>query len=252
MSRGAEARRQASFRFYAELNDFLPSEQRGREQVHRFLGRPAVKDAIEALGVPHTEVEVILIGGHSVGFDERLTGGERVSVYPVFESLDVSPVLRLRPEPLREPRFVLDQHLGKLARLLRLLGFDSLYRNDYEDAEIVRVALAERRIILTRDRGLLKRGDVTHGYWLRSTAPREQARELLERFDLRGRVQALRRCVACNTEVHAVAKEAIAERLPPKTREHYDEFWLCDGCGRVYWRGSHYARLLEIIRTLTS
>jgi hypothetical protein len=137
----------ASFRFYAELNDFLPRAQRHTTFPYHFTGTPAVKDAIEAAGVPHPEVDLILVNGMSVAFDYPLRDGDRVAVYPVFESFDISPIVHLRPQPLRETKFILDVHLGKLAKHLRMLGFDTLYRNDYQDPDIIATALRERRII---------------------------------------------------------------------------------------------------------
>ena len=134
--------RSASFRFYEELNDFLPRENRKRAFDYAFNGTPAVKDAIEAIGVPHTEVDLILVDGVSVGFAHLLQGGERVAVYPTFERLDISPLNRLRPQPLREPRFILDVHLGKLARYLRLAGFDAAYGDEADDAAIAARAAA--------------------------------------------------------------------------------------------------------------
>ena len=142
----------AEFRFYALLNDFLPPAQRKRTMHYRFSGHPGIKDPIEVFGIPHTEVELIIVNGQSVGFDYQLQAGDRVAVYPVFKSLDINPLVRLREKPLRDPRFILDVNLGKLAKRMRLLGFDSLYRNDYNDAEIVNFAVNEQRIVLTRDR----------------------------------------------------------------------------------------------------
>src|SRR5262252_902960 len=136
MARPAKGDHEATFRFYAELNDFMPPLQRAVERRYRFDGGPSVKDAIEAQGVPHTEVELILANGVAVGFDYHLRSGDRIAVYPVFETLDVAPLVRLRDRPLREIRFVLDVHLGKLARWLRLVGFDASYRTDLEDSEI--------------------------------------------------------------------------------------------------------------------
>lgn len=143
-----------------------------------------MKDAVEALGVPHTEVDLILLNGVSVGFDEALHDGDRVAVYPVFEAIDVAGLTRLRPEPLRVVRFVADVHLGTLARYLRLLGFDTLWRNDLDDDEIIDLSLAEKRIILTRDRGILRTGRVSHGYRLRATQPLLQLEEVVRRLDL--------------------------------------------------------------------
>ena len=177
---------QVTFRFYAELNDFLPPPRRMVSFTHTFAGSVSVKDMIESLGVPHTEVDLILANGRSVDFTYLVAGGDRLSVYPVFESLDITPVLRVRPQPLRQTRFVLDTHLGRLASYLRLLGFDTLYRNDYADEELAHISSREKRILLTRDRGLLKRSEVTHGYCLRSTVSAEQLREVVQRFDLAG------------------------------------------------------------------
>ncbi|MGH8502586.1 MAG: Mut7-C RNAse domain-containing protein [Gammaproteobacteria bacterium] len=240
----------AYFRFYEELNDFLPLERRKVGFEYAFAGRPAVKDAIEALGVPHTEVELILIDGESVGFSASLSDGARVSVYPMFESLDITPLLRARPRALRVSRFVLDTHLGRLARNLRLLGFDAWYRNDYDDAELARICETERRILLTRDRGLLKRSAVSHGYYMRETQPRQQAREVLRRFDLYRAARPFTRCLDCNGEVTPVDKDEIAHWLEPNTRRYFDRFWRCECCRRVYWRGSHYARMRRLVQAL--
>ena len=227
----------AEFRFYEELNDFLAPALRKRAFAYAFNGTPSVKDAIEAIGVPHTEVDLVLVDGESVDFTRRLAGGERVAVYPVFERLDISPVTRLRARPLRLTRFVLDVHLGKLARYLRLLGFDTLYRNDYDDAAIIGLARGESRIILTRDKGLLKHGAVTHGYWVRATAPRQQLAEIVRVFDLGGSARPFTRCIRCNGELQRVPKSAVAERLPPRVRAHFEEFVQCPTvCRRVLAR----------------
>jgi len=240
----------AHFRFYEELNDFLPPERRKVGFEHAFAGRPAVKDVIEALGVPHTEVDLILMNGESVDFPSPLMDGAHVSVYPMFESLDITPLARVRPRPLRTSRFVLDVHFGALARYLRLLGFDSWYRNDSPDAELARICQAEKRILLTRDRELLKRSVVTHGYYVRKTHPRRQAREVVKRFDLGRAARPFTRCLDCNGGVKAVNKKAILDRLEPKTRCHFDRFWQCEGCQRIYWQGSHYDRLQLVVEGL--
>lgn len=242
----------AVFRFYEELNDFLPRERRKVEFVYPFERRASIKDVIEALGVPHTEVELILVDGESVDFGYILRDGDRVSVYPMFEALDVNPLLRLRPQVLREPRFVLDAHLGRLARYLRLLGFDTLYRNDYDDATLAAISAGEHRILLTRDRGLLKRRIVTHAYFVRADCPRDQLREVCARLDLRRLIRPFHRCARCNGLLEAVAKERIAERLAPKTLCYYDRFLQCAGCGQIYWRGSHYPRLRCLLAEATA
>lgn len=240
-------RSRADFRFYEELNDFLAPALRKRTFAYAFNGTPSVKDAIEAIGVPHTEVDLVLVDGVSVDFTRRLRGGERVAVYPVFERIDISPLTRLRAPPLRQTRFVLDVHLGKLARYLRLLGFDTCYRNDYDDAAIVELALAESRIILTRDVGLLKHGAVTHGHWVRATAPREQLAEVVRALDLAGSARPFTRCLRCNGELQRVPASAVAERVPPRVRARFAEFVQCRECAAVYWPGSHHGRLCRIV-----
>ncbi|HEX6997110.1 MAG TPA: Mut7-C RNAse domain-containing protein [Gammaproteobacteria bacterium] len=243
----APVERAAEFRFYAELNDFLPPEHRRRTFTRTFTGNPSVKDTIEALGVPHTEIDLILVNGRSVGFEHRLAGGERVAVYPMFERLDVSPATRLRPRPLRVTRFVLDVHLGTLARYLRLAGFDTVWRNDLDDDEIIEISLRERRIILTRDRGLLRHGRVTHGYWLRATDPLEQLEEVVHALHLAGCLEPFARCLECNGLVEPVDAAAVAALVPAGVWSETRRFTRCRGCGQVYWVGSHQPRLEAVI-----
>lgn len=241
---------QATFRFYAELNDFLPPVRKQVAFAYAFTGHPSIKDAIEALGVPHTEVDLILANGVSVDFEYHLQEGDCISVYPVFESIDIAPLLRVRPEPLREPRFVLDTHLGRLAAYLRMLGFDAVYQNDSDDATLASISSRERRILLTRDRGLLKRGQVTHGYCVRAITPRAQLQEILRRFDLTSSILPFSRCMRCNGLLQSVPKEEILDQLPPRTRDIFDGFKRCASCSRIYWRGSHFERMQRIIAEL--
>lgn len=237
----------AWFRFYAELNDFLPSARRQTRFAYLFTLPESVKHAVEALGVPHTEVDLILVDGQAVDFTYLLQDGDEISVYPMFESLDIAPLARLRPEPLRQPRFVLDAHLGRLAAYLRLLGIDTLYRNDYPDPELARISQQEGRILLTRDRGLLKRNQVTRGYCLRSEQPRAQMLEVVRRFDLRRSFQPYRRCLRCNGLLEPVDKQAVLDLLPERTRQFYELFFRCQVCGQVYWKGSHYRHMQALV-----
>lgn len=238
------------FRFYEELNDFLPPDKRKKSFDYSFKGNPAVKDAIEALGIPHTEVDLIVANGQSVGFDYKLKHGDGISVYPMFESIDITPIIKLRKKPLRKSAFVADVHLGKLTGLLRLFGFDTEYDKENDDAEIVRKSTRENRIILTRDRQLLQRKEVTHGYCIRSTAPDAQLKEVLERFDLYSRIKEFHRCTMCNHVIYPVDKSKIRYRLKPKTAMYFDEFYICPGCERIYWKGSHYKKLKNKIERL--
>jgi uncharacterized protein with PIN domain len=237
-------------RFYEELNDFLAPSRRKVEFEHCFERRASVKDVIESLGVPHTEIELILVNGASVDFSYVVKDGDRISVYPVFERLDVSPLVRLRDAPLREPRFVVDCNLGRLARYLRLLGFDCLYQNDFSDGDVARTSQEQQRIVLTRDRRLLHRKIITRGLFVRAEHPREQVREVLQRLDLYNLARPFSRCTRCNGLLEATAKEAVDHQLQPKTRRYYDQFLQCTRCGQVYWRGSHHQRATHLIEEL--
>lgn len=241
---------QAYVRFYAELNDHLPPEQRFQTLDKQFFVSPAVKDMVESFGVPHAEMELISVNGNSVDFSYPVRDRDRIAVYPVFEALDVAPELRIRREPLREPRFVLDVHLGKLAACLRMLGFDTVYRNCASDAELASISRDEKRILLTRDRGLLKRSEVTHGYWLREINSRRQAAEILGRFDLQRFVRPFTRCLACNGEIVAAEKRSVREQVPERIWNRSDGFRRCLQCGRVYWQGSHHVHMLDRIAEL--
>ncbi len=242
--------RTAVFRFYEELNDFLPVRKQKQEISLEFEGSPSVKDAIECLGVPHTEVDMILVNGEAVGFSHLLSGNERIAVYPCFESLDISGVTGLRPRGLRQTRFILDVHLGKLARYLRLVGFDSVYEKDYDDREIARRSVSEKRILLTRDVGLLKYKDITHGYWLRSQQALIQLREVLERFDLYSSLCPFSRCMECNSLIEKISREEALEYIPPKTRTYFTDFYRCSGCRKIYWEGSHYDRMKHLVEEI--
>jgi len=238
----------AQLRFYEELNDFLPEALRKRDIEVPIDRSRSVKDAIESLGVPHPEVDLILVDGKSVGFEHLLRGGERVSVYPMFERLDISPLNRLRPRPLRDPRFIADVHLGKLARHLRMAGFDVLWANDWDDDFIVARSAGERRTILTRDKGMLRRSDVERGYFVRATESEAQLGEVLSALQLEALVEPFTRCRECNSLLEDVAKAEVEERLPPKVRGFYERFKRCPGCGRIYWEGTHFARMRGVMQ----
>ena len=237
-------------RFYEELNDFLPNEKRKVCFEHKYIDRTSVKDVIESLGVPHTEVDLILVSGKSVGFDYLINVGDDISVYPVFESLDITKIQCLRPKPLRTPKFIADVHLGKLTRYLRMMGFDVLYKNNFDDDEIVNLSLTEKRAILTRDRGILKRGKVTHGYWIRSTKVQEQVVEVIKRFDLKNIIKEFSRCIDCNSLLIKTDKENILNELPPKVASSQEEFHRCPACKKNYWKGTHHQKMLTFIKNI--
>jgi uncharacterized protein with PIN domain len=241
-----------TIRFYEELNDFLPQHMRKRDIDFTFSGRRSVKDLIEYFGVPHVEVDLILVGGMSVDFGYIIETGDRISVYPVFESFDLSGVTHLRPSPLRDTKFVLDVHLRKLARRLRLLGFDVDYRENRDDPELARIADDEHRILLTRDRRLLMRRNVARGLIIRNTDSDKQVIEVLERLQLWPRCAPFSRCIECNGRMRRVVPgepgfEAIREAIPPGVLSWCGEYFICGSCAKVYWKGSHYIKLERIV-----
>ena len=237
----------ATFRFYEELNDFLAPERRRRDFTLTCAEAATVKHAIESVGVPHTEVELILVDGLSVDFAYRVQEGDRISVYPMFEAFDVEPLLRVRPRPLREPRFIADAQLGGLARRLRMLGFDTLYDNHAADRAIRATAGAESRTILSRDRQLLICRDVTHGCYVHALKPAEQLREVVERLQLAGAARPFTRCLCCNVVLEAVDKAEVLEQLPPAVARGQAQFKRCPACDRVYWPGDHFRRMSEAL-----
>ncbi|HVK94040.1 MAG TPA: DUF5615 family PIN-like protein [Noviherbaspirillum sp.] len=233
----------AYFRFYAELNNFLPAVRRYRSVSHLYPRGATVKHMIEALGVPHTEVALILVDEAETDFSHRLQQGQRISVYPAFTDVDLSASMMLRP-PLHGPaRFIADAHLGQLAKNLRMLGFDVLYRNDYPDAEVARIAAEEERIVLTRDRDLLIRKEILYGCYLHAISSEQQLVDVMRRFRLVRATQAFTRCLNCNGVLRVLGKEEVGDRVPWHSKESYECFYECQGCAQVYWEGSHVVRM---------
>ncbi len=233
----------ARFRFYEELNDFLAPARRGSEFECDCARAATTKHMIEAVGVPHTEVELVLVNGESAGFDRILHDGDRVSVYPKFELLDVTPLLRVRREPLRRTRFVADAHLGGLAHMLRMAGFDTLYDNHFADPEIAEISARDTRIVLTRDRELLKRRNITHGCYVHAIRTPQQFREVFERLDLRRSARPFTLCLHCNAPLRPIDAALAHRHVPPRVRERHDRFSTCDVCLRVFWEGSHWRKM---------
>lgn len=240
----------ASIRCYAELNDYLASERRHVPFPIAVQDGPSLGAVIAALAIPSGLIDLVLVNGEPVDFDHPVGPGDQVSVYPVFESLDVAPVTRLFGRPLRDPRFVLDVHLGRLARLLRMLGFDALWRDGATDDELVRIAAAEHRILLTRDRALAGNPRLARVRWLEPRKPAEQIAAVLAQFDLYGRIRPFTRCMVCNGAVAPVEKREVAHRLLPGTLRDHGEFFACGECGKLYWKGSHYRNMQVLIEKL--
>ncbi len=241
----------ATFRFYARLNAFLPVHRRGQAFRCSCAESATTKHMIEALGVPHTEVALVVVNTQPAGLDRQIRDGDRIAVYPRFEQLDVSTLTDVRPLPPGRPRFVADAHLGGLARLLRMAGFDTLYDNGYEDAAMAEMANREGRILLTRDRPLLMHRVVSHGCYVHAIKPQDQLRELYHRLDLAAHARPFSLCLSCNVPLHPVDKEAILDRVPPRVQARHERFLGCDHCGRIFWEGTHWQDMRALLDSLT-
>jgi len=242
----------ADFCFHAELNHFLPANKKQITFPYYFKERASIKDTIESLGVPHPEVEAIIVNGNAVDFSYIVQDGDNIQVYPISASKEILSPISLRPQLPNILRFVLDVHLGKLAASVRMLGFDTLYRNDYDDQELAQISASEQRVLLTRDKGLLMRSLVTFGYYVRATNPEQQVVEVLRRYNLFTIVTPFKRCIRCNGLLAPVEKELIIDQIPEKTRTTINEFHRCRECHQIYWRGSHYEKMQKFIEEVLS
>ena len=238
----------ATFRFHGGLHDFVPRRQRHAPITHTFTWKASVKDMIESLGPPHSEVWLLLANGVSIDFEYIVQNGDVIDAYDVESAPDIENAVILVPPYPTRPRFILDQHLGRSAAYLRMLGFDTLYRNDYHDEELARVSDEDTRILLTRDVGLLKRGRVTYGYFVRSTDPLVSLREIARRFDLADHVQPFQYCIKCNGLLHPVEKAKIVDQLQPETAAAFQEFHQCGSCQQIYWKGAHFGKMEKLVQ----
>ncbi len=243
--------KKAIFHFSTELHVFLDHSRKQNPFEYEFSGPQSVKHLIEAAGVPHTEVSQIRMNGEPAGFETQVQDGDQVEVFSFFTSLDDPSLREYGLGERSHPRFILDNHLGKLASYLRMLGFDCLYRNDFQDDELAQLSQEQSRILLTRDHRLLMRKTVTQGYWLRSQDPDQQLKEVLTRYVLSDLVKPFQRCMRCNALLEPVSKETILHCLQPLTIQYFDEFHFCPACSQVYWQGSHYTKMLAFIKQIT-
>jgi len=236
-------------RFHGSLNDFLPLGRRDAVLTREFDRPPGIVDVIQALGVPHSEIDLILLDGLPATLAQRPFDGQQVDVFGPDRPFELARFAGLIPAPPEPRRFVLDGHLGRLARYLRMLGFDTRYDRQAEDAELARISAGEERILLTRDRGLLKRSIVRLGYLVRDDDPRRQLSEVVDRYELAARADPFSLCVRCNGEIRPVEKAAVAGRLAgePRTLRYFDTFGRCGSCDAVYWPGSHYERMSLLV-----
>lgn len=239
-----------SIRFYAELNDALPPEMRFRDNDLDIKQGQTVSDVLKQHNINISQVEIIMVNGDSKDESYLLQNNDRISVFPMFETLNVSSLLKLRDETLRDVRFVCDVHFGKLARYLRLLGFDTLYRSDFKDTELVSVSLNEKRVLLSMDKELIGTSSLTHALLIRERKIEKQLMMVMERFDLFALALPFTRCMVCNKVLEVKNKEEVLHLLPPKSGQYYNEFLYCSGCQRYYWKGSHYKKMREFVSAI--
>ena len=243
-------KKQVIFRFYGTLNSLLLSKKSQNEHLLAFKGRQTIKHLIESMGIPHTEIGLIITGDQPVGFDHIPEDGERFAVYPHFKNLIIDSNSHQWDSEVNLPHFLLDGHLGRLTAYLRMLGFDAAYCIHASDHQLAEWAEKERRILLTRDRGLLKRKNIKEGCCLLSLDPREQLLQIYIRYQLKNLTDPFTRCMACNGELEWVAKEDVMDDLELKTQLFFDTFKQCQNCHKIYWAGSHHTRMLKLISWL--
>ena len=226
-------------RVHGDLRDFLPARLRDVTVVRPIDGRPGVKDVIEALGIPHPEIGRVAVNGREVPLTQRVGPGDEIEV----EALTLAAAAAFA----RPARFVLDGHLGRLAAYLRMAGFDTRYARDAGDDELAAVSADEDRILLTRDLGLLRRGIVRRGAFVRSDRPPVQLAEVLARFGLADLVAPFGRCMRCNEPLEEAAPSDVVGLVPPRVLREQPDFRRCRACGGIYWRGSHHRRMERIL-----
>lgn len=228
----------ATFSFDDDLKELI-SKTSSCKKRYEFTNHPSIKDSIEAQGIPHTEVGKIIVNGEEVDFSYPLQHNDQIQV---FGNKAIPALIK----------FVADTHLGKLARDLRLLGFDTLYENTYKDTQLVDISVRDNRILLSRDIKLLQRKQLKLGYYLRSQFPQMQLIEVIKRFDLTEKLDPFSRCISCNGIIKQVPKKEVLDKLEPKTKKYFDEFYRCNTCGKIYWEGSHYKKMIQRIEQLKS
>jgi uncharacterized protein with PIN domain len=228
------------FWFDASLRRLLPRDKVSGEFDCVFNGPQSAKHLIESVGIPHTEIGEITANDRPAGLDYPVQDDDRMKVFGVAPNLN-SQV---------QPRFVIDGHLGRLNSRMRMLGLDCLYQENYNDDTLLILSVHESRILLSRDRRLLMRKPIMHGYLVRSLDPGEQLHELVRRYGLRKWIRPFQRCIRCNHLLEPVRKEDILDRLEPLTKLYFEEFRICPACSQIYWKGSHFDKMQQLIATL--
>lgn len=242
--------KQAFFRIYEELNNYLPAEQQKVWFQVSFAEGATIKDLMQMLGIPAEEIDLVLVDQQSCPLGYLLKGNERISVFPIFERLNIAPVGQLHSKPLRNPRFCCDVHLGKLAKYLRMLGFDTVYTPFSTAEDLQAQSIREKRILLSRSLRLIHHPAITHAYWVRSSDPDEQIKDLLKKLDLYETASPLTRCLRCNQPLETIEKKDISHQLEPNTKRFYQTFFICPHCTQLYWQGSHFEHMMAFVKQL--
>jgi uncharacterized protein len=237
-------------RCYAELNDFLPPNRGFVTFPLSITPNTLLEDIANTIGIPSNLIDLILVNNKPVDLSYHLEENDRIAFYPVFENFDISSVTKVQDHPLRQPKFILDVHLGKLANHLRLLGFDSLYQNNWAKESLISISINENRILLSRSKSLLNNESLTRTYLIKNIEPRFQLFEVLERFDLNSLASPFTRCIECNSKLQPVEKEAILPRIPQKVKDWCNTFQFCAFCDRIYWKGSHYQHMNTFVQSI--
>jgi len=235
---------QCRIKFHGSCRDFLETSACHEWVEYRFDDKPSVKDTIEAMGVPHPEVGGIRVNQAWVGFNYSLADEDVIDVFP---SPHESQLLPYKPDG--ETVFLLDVHLSKLARYLRMAGFSCLHQaEDLGDALLAHLSKTHDYILLTRDLGLLKRGDVRYARWVRSTDPYEQFCEIVSHYQLARQFRPFSRCVKCDGNIKDIDKPLVEGLVPNSVFETQVSFRQCAGCEQIYWKGTHYEKIQHIIQ----
>ena len=240
----------ATLRFYSRLNLFLPPDKKQKEIFFNFSSKVSIKDVIESLGPPHTEVSLILVNQTPVDYQYCLRDKDFISVYPRFYDFDISSVSKVKAPDWAGEKFLADIHLKKLAKWMRMLGFDTQVAPPGDDRQVIRIAKAENRMLLTRDMELLKQKETGPSYYIEKVFPLDQLKEVAIRFELITKATPFSRCLECNYSLKVVPKAEVLESLPEKVREGEGPFNLCPGCKRVYWKGTHYQKMEGILKAV--
>jgi uncharacterized protein len=236
-------------KFYGNLNLFLRGNLRNRPVEFQLDSRRSIKNLIESLGIPHTEVAIIQANGSKIDFDYIVKDSDSITVSPFGFHGENGKISANKPQSIG---FVADTHLGKLTKYLRMLGFDCKYRENISDKEIIDVSIAETRIALTRDKGILMNKQVQFGCFLYSQNSKKQLMEVIERYDLIPHANPFSRCMECNGTMAKADKSEIIDRLPKDTRSYFQTFYKCLDCDKIYWKGSHYDKMSEWIKEIRS